>query len=89
MVVDDDVSLTYGQVCGVLFRYRQNSNLVTLIAVQAIKLHANTETRNHAEELYRCIINMDPSHADALHMLGALLTQQYGKNKVDCWSLRD
>ena len=32
--------------------------------------------------MYRAILRLDPRHADALHMLAALLTQLHGKDRV-------
>jgi hypothetical protein len=35
-----------------------------------------------AECIYRSIIKSNPKHADALHMLGALLVQMHGEKEV-------
>ena len=51
--------------------------------VQATKLHANISTRSQAEGVYRAVLKLNPKHADALHMLGALLTQVHGKECLD------
>lgn len=47
-----------------------------------MKLHADNNTRTEAELVYRTIMRLDPKHADALHMLGALLTQLHGEDSV-------
>ncbi|PNH08073.1 hypothetical protein TSOC_005424 [Tetrabaena socialis] len=36
-----------------------------------------------AEELYQQVLQADPRHANAMHQLGALLTQAYGKERVN------
>ena len=48
---------------------------------QAAKLHAAGD-RQAAEARYRAVLKLSPKHADAQHMLGALLIQLYGDKKV-------
>ncbi|GLI63302.1 hypothetical protein VaNZ11_006209, partial [Volvox africanus] len=48
---------------------------------EASTLHSSGADLHRAELLYRRILAVQPRHAHALHQLGALLTQLYGKEK--------
>ncbi|KXZ46140.1 hypothetical protein GPECTOR_46g209 [Gonium pectorale] len=50
---------------------------------EACSLHASGQELPRAESLYRSVLAVQPRHAAALHQLGALLTQVYGKDKLD------
>ncbi|EFJ41883.1 hypothetical protein VOLCADRAFT_98115 [Volvox carteri f. nagariensis] len=54
---------------------------------QASALHSSGTDLHRAEALYRRFLAVQPRHAHALHQLGALLTQLYGKEK-DAEALR-
>ncbi|GAX73246.1 hypothetical protein CEUSTIGMA_g700.t1 [Chlamydomonas eustigma] len=50
---------------------------------KASSLHCKGETRSQAEELYRQVLKIQPHHAEAQHILGALLIQLHGEKKYD------
>ncbi|PNW83340.1 hypothetical protein CHLRE_05g247300v5 [Chlamydomonas reinhardtii] len=50
---------------------------------EASALHASGADLARAEQLYRAVLAAQPRHVDALHQLGALLTQRYGKKQLD------
>ncbi|GIM02756.1 hypothetical protein Vretimale_7601 [Volvox reticuliferus] len=54
---------------------------VDALFTEASALHSSGADLHHAEVLYRRILAVQPRHANALHQLGALLTQLYGKEK--------
>ncbi|KAG2445085.1 hypothetical protein HYH02_008952 [Chlamydomonas schloesseri] len=54
-----------------------------VIFEEASKLHSSGTDLPRAEELYRAVLAANPRHADALHQLGALLTQRHGKKKFE------
>ncbi|KAG2495550.1 hypothetical protein HYH03_006493 [Edaphochlamys debaryana] len=50
---------------------------------EASRLHSSGADLPRAEELYRAVLAAEPRHAHAMHQLGALLTQVYGKAKFE------
>ena len=53
------------------------------LPTQATKLHADLATREQAEAVYRALLRTEPKHAEALHMLGALLSQVHGQDRFE------
>ncbi|KAG2430823.1 hypothetical protein HXX76_009798 [Chlamydomonas incerta] len=54
-----------------------------LLFAEASQLHSSGADLPRAEALYRSVLAANARHPDALHQLGALLTQRYGKKQFD------